>query len=83
MKEGEDVDRAKETVAAHQQELDEIQKEFKAETDELAAKTDPATEQLDKISIRPAKKDIIVQLVGLVWLPYWQSADGKATPAWQ
>jgi hypothetical protein len=83
MKEGQDVDRAKETVAAHQQELDEIQKEFKAETDELAAKTDPATEQFDKISIRPAKKDIIVKLVGLAWLPYWQSADGKTTPAWQ
>jgi hypothetical protein len=83
MKEGQDVDRAKETVAAHQQELDEIQKEFKAETDELAAKTDPATEQLEKISIRPAKKDIIVKLVGLAWLPYWQSTDGKATPAWQ
>ncbi len=83
MKEGQDVDRAKETVAAHQQELDEIQKEFKAETDELAAKTDPATEQLEKISIRPAKKDIIVKLVGLAWLPYWQSTDGKTIAAWQ
>jgi hypothetical protein len=83
MKEKEDVDRAKDTVTAHQQMLDDIQKEFKAETDALAAKTDPATEELQKITIRPAKKDIIVKLVGLAWLPYWQTPDGKATPAWQ
>jgi hypothetical protein len=82
-KEKEDVDRAKDTVAAHQQRLDEIEKEFKEETDQLAAKTDPATEELQKISIRPAKKDIIVKLVGLAWLPYWQTPDGKTTPAWQ
>ena len=82
-KEKEDVDRAKETVTAHQQRLDEIEAEFKAETDDLAAKGDPATEQLDKISIRPAKKDIQVRFVGLAWLPHWQSPDGKISPAWQ
>ena len=83
MKEKEDVDRAKDTVSARQQRLDEINQEFKEETDALAAKSDPATEELQKISIRPAKKDIIVKLVGLAWLPYWQTPDGKATPAWQ
>jgi hypothetical protein len=82
-KEGQDVERAKDTVEAQQQTLDEIEKEFKAETDELAAKTDPATEELQKISIRPAKKDIVVKLVGLAWLPYWQTQDGRQTPAWQ
>jgi DNA-binding ferritin-like protein len=82
-KEGQDIERAKDTVEAHQQTLDEIEKEFKAETDELAAKTDPATEELQTISIRPAKKDIIVKLVGLAWLPYWKTPDGILTPAWQ
>lgn len=79
MQQKEDVDRAKDTVSAHQQRLAEIEAEFKAETDELAAKGDPATEQLDKISIRPAKKDIQVRFVGLAWLPY----RGDSTPAWQ
>ncbi len=83
MQQKEDVDRAKETVTAHQQRLADIEAEFKAETDELAAKGDPATEQLDKISIRPAKKDIQVRFVGLAWLPYRQAQDGTATPAWQ
>jgi len=83
MKEKQDVDRAKETVSAHQQRLEDIEAEFKAETDQLAAKTDPATEELTKISIRPAKKDIVVKFVGLSWLPYWQAQDGTITPAWQ
>jgi len=82
MQQKEDVDRAKETVTAHQQRLAEIEAEFKAETDQLAAKGDPATEQLDKISIRPAKKDIQVRFVGLAWLPYRQAQDGTTTPAW-
>jgi hypothetical protein len=82
MKEGQDVEQAKETLAVHQQELEEIQKEFKDETDQLAAKIDPATEDLQKISIRPAKKDISLRITALVWMPNWQGPDGKATPAW-
>jgi hypothetical protein len=83
MQQKEDVDRARDTVSAHQQRLAEIEAEFKAETDQLAARGDPATEQLDSISIRPAKKDIQVRFVGLAWLPYRQAGDGTATPAWQ
>ena len=83
MKEKQDVDRAKDTVAARQQRLDEIEQEFKKETDELAAKGDPNTEELQTISVRPAKKDIIVKLCGLAWLPYWQTPDGRTTPAWK
>ena len=83
MKEKDDVDRAKDSVATHQKTLEELEAEFKAETDQLAARIDPATEELQKISIRPAKKDIVVKLVGLAWLPYWRSQDGSVTAAWQ
>jgi hypothetical protein len=83
MQQKQDVDRAKDTVAAHQQRLDELEAEFKAETDQLAAKGDPATEELEKVSIRPAKKDIQVRFVGLAWLPHRQAGDGTTTPAWQ
>jgi len=83
MKEKDDVDRAKDSVATHQQTLDDLETEFKAEMDQLAARIDPATEELQKISIRPAKKDIVVKLVGLAWLPFWRSQDGSVTAAWQ
>ena len=82
-KEKDDVNRARESVETHQQTLEDLEAEFKAEMDELAAKTDPAAEELQKISLRPAKKDIVVKLVGLAWLPYWRSQDGTVAAAWQ
>lgn len=83
MKEKEDVSRARETLQNYQQRLQDLEAEFKTETDLLASKTDPATEELQKISLRPAKKDILVRMVSLVLLPYWQTQDGKLIQAWQ
>jgi hypothetical protein len=82
MKESQDIKRAQETVAAHQQRLQDLEASFKAETDELASKTDPLTEEMEKVTVRPAKKDISVRLTTLVWMPNWQSQDGTVTPAW-
>jgi hypothetical protein len=55
---------------------------FKTEIEELQTKTDPLTEELETVTLRPAKKDIFVRLVALVWVPNWQSPDGRLTPAW-
>ncbi|MFA5077965.1 MAG: DUF87 domain-containing protein [Dehalococcoidia bacterium] len=82
-KEKDDVNRAKETVETRQQALDQLEQEFKAEMDELSARIDPASEELQKISLRPAKKDISVKLVGLAWLPYWRAQDGTISAGWQ
>ena len=81
IKETQDIGRAKETVAAMEQRLQQLETDFKAETDVLAARIDPLTETLDTISIKPTKTNISVQLVALCWLPYWQSSDGKIIPA--
>ncbi len=83
MNEAQDVKRAQETLSTYQQRLQELDAAFKAETEALAAKIDPLTEELEKVSVRPAKKDISVRLTVLVWLPNWQSADGKLLPAWE
>jgi len=82
MKESQDIKQAQETVATYQQRMQELEASLKAETEELAAKSDPLTEELEKVTIRPAKKDITVRLATLVWLPNWQSSDGTVTPAW-
>jgi protein subunit release factor A len=82
MKESQDIDRAKETLATYQQQLEEMDATFKAEIEELQAKSDPLTEELERVALRPAKKDISVRLVALVWTPNWQSPDGRQTPAW-
>jgi len=82
MKESQDVQRAQETVATYQQRMQELEAELKAEADELTAKTDPMIEDLQKVAVRPAKKDIGVRLVTLIWVPQRQNPDGSLTPTW-
>ncbi|MCX6010157.1 MAG: ATP-binding protein, partial [Chloroflexi bacterium] len=61
MKETQDIKQAQETVATYQQRMQELESSLKAETEALAAKSDPLTEELEKAIVRPAKKDISVR----------------------
>ncbi len=72
-----DVGRAKETVEAYQKQLDDLNTQFKEETDLQVSKIDPLSEILIPVVLRPKKTDINVQLVALVWAPY---RDNQ--PAW-
>jgi hypothetical protein len=83
MKESKDVSQAEDNVAALQQQLTELEAQFKAETETLVAATDPLTEKLESLSVKPTKSNIVVKLVALVWVPYWLNGDGTQTPAWQ
>ena len=77
-----DVDRAEESVAALQKQLEELNAEFEAETAELAARIDPSTEVLETINVKPKKADITVQLLALAWAPYWQDQSGSTEPGY-
>ena len=69
-------------MAALQQQLAALEAEFKAEADALAAATDPLTEKLETLSLKPSKSNISIKLVALVWVPHWRAADGTSLPAW-
>ncbi len=77
-----DVTRAKETVEVLQKNLEELNAQFEAESEALESKIDPASEELDTVVIRPKKTDITVQLVSLVWAPYYLDSRGQMTPGW-
>ncbi|HOU14920.1 MAG TPA: ATP-binding protein [Anaerolineae bacterium] len=78
----EDVARAEETVEVLQKQLADLQAEFDAETQTLAAKMEQLATQVDRIVIKPRKTDIAVQLVSLVWMPHWQDEGGGLLAAW-
>ncbi|MFO0706848.1 MAG: ATP-binding protein [Nitrospira sp.] len=82
MKESQDVGHAEENAAALQQQLTDLEAQFKAESDALAAATDPLNEKLETLSIKPTKANIAVKLVALAWTPHWRDAKGVTTPAW-
>ena len=82
MKETKDVGAAEENVTALQQQLAELEAQFKSESEALAAATDPLNEKLETISIKPTKANIAVKLVALTWTPHWRDTQGVLTPAW-
>jgi len=82
IEESKDIDRAEETVEAVQKQLKELQVEFDAELAALEQKINPLTEELETITIKPSKSDIIIQLVALAWVPFWQDGRGNLTEAW-
>ena len=82
IKESQDVGQAEENVAALQQQLADLEAQFKSESDALAAATDLLNEQLELIAIRPTKANIAVKLVALAWTPHWRDGKGVLTHAW-
>ena len=83
MKETQDVDRAKESVEAITQQLEDLDAEFKTEANALEASIDPQFETLEKVSLKPKKTTIAVKFVALCWAPYWHDAQGQAKAAWE
>jgi hypothetical protein len=77
-----DVARAGETVEAIQQQLTDLDAQFRSETDALAGAIDPSTASLESIELRPNKTNINVRLVALVWLPFTRDAAGLVNPAY-
>jgi hypothetical protein len=82
MKGQEDTKRAEETLEAHRRQLKELEEEFRRETDLLSASMDPLTEELDQFTVKPLKKDILLKMFALVWVPYRRTAAGLSEPAW-
>jgi hypothetical protein len=82
-KETQDVGRAKETVAAVDEAIAALDEQFKAEADALGASTDPLTEALETLALKPTRQNIAVRLVALAWAPCWRDRAGAVTPAWE
>jgi len=79
----EDAKRAAETLEAHRQQLQDLEEEFRRETDLLNSAMDPMTEELEQFTVKPLKKDILLKMFTLAWLPYRRTATGIAEPAWK
>jgi hypothetical protein len=80
LKERQDVSRARETVAAVQQALADLDGALQAELAEVAARAEP--EPPERVVLRPKKADVRVRLCALAWAPHWREASGASTPGW-
>ena len=69
MKQAGDVGRAEESADAIRAQIAALDQELQAELAERQAATDPASEKLETIVVRPKKSDVTVRKVALVWIP--------------
>ncbi|HHP7236203.1 MAG TPA: ATP-binding protein [Desulfobacterales bacterium] len=82
-KEQQDVERARETVAAVKQQMAELETRVHEEIEKLENSHDPATETLQELRINARSSDIVLKAFGLLWLPYRRSPSGGMEPDWQ
>ena len=83
LKETQDVGRARESVAAVDEALARLDEQFKADAEAAGAATDPLTEELETLALKPTRQNISVRLVTLAWAPHWRDRAGALSPAWE
>ena len=67
MKESEDIDRARQTVAAMEEQRKALDEELRMAMAALDASSDATTEPLTTIAVKPKKTNLAIKLVALVW----------------
>lgn len=82
MREGKEADLAEDNLEVLQQQLADLEAEFKAETEAYAAKSESMNEALETIAIRPKKTNISVRLFALAWAPFWVRGEERVE-AWK
>ena len=60
----------------------DLETELRSEIDASASASDPVTEKLEPVVLRPKKTDVRVRLAALAWLPHWKDEKGALVPAW-
>ena len=73
-----DVVRARKKARGLEKDIAELEAELREEIDELTARYDPDQAKLETLSVKPYRKDIDVELVALLWLPF----DERGEKAW-
>ncbi len=69
LKQSKDVARARETVERREQQLHDLRIRVEQEIESIGDTYAIAAEELQAVSVRPKKKDIVIHFFGLVWQP--------------
>lgn len=81
-KEAADVARAQATAKKVTADLEKLNAELEKEIDALEGSFDAQAEDLKEIQVKAKTTDVHVPVVGLVWMPYRDSGDGRLEAAW-
>jgi hypothetical protein len=72
-----DVEESQDTIQELEADMAELAEEIEAAVDEVEAKWADIAGQIEEIPVTPLKKDILVSLFGVAWMPYHQVQVGS------
>ena len=73
-----DVEESIDAITQLEKEMEDIRGDMEMAIDEVEDKWEEIASQVDQISVTPYKKDILIEIFGVAWLPYHQvEAGGK------
>ena len=76
------VRRAEQKVADLEAKMGDLNEELQAKVREIEEELDPMTDKLETVEIKPFKKNIRVEQIGIVWLPHLRDEAGSLRPLW-
>ncbi|MEJ2721129.1 MAG: ATP-binding protein, partial [bacterium] len=82
-KEAGDVERARSRLEELRSQLDQLHTEFNREVERLDVTLDPELTDLERVTLKPRKKDIVVGLLCLARVPHRQTQTGDVIPLWR
>ncbi len=72
-----DVKESEEAIKAMRRELEELEKEHNQALEEVNARWSEIADNMTEIPVTPYKKDVLVELFGVAWVPYYQVRAGS------
>jgi hypothetical protein len=76
-----DISRAEDAYARELEDVERVRQEMEAELREQSEKFGPGAFPVEVKSLSPRKTDVDVRFCGLVWVPYFEAADGRKMKA--
>jgi hypothetical protein len=72
-----DVEESKKTIAEFKKQIEALEKEKEAALTEVNERWESLASQSSEISVTPAKKDILIDLFGVAWFPFYVVQIGE------
>jgi hypothetical protein len=74
-----DVKESKEVIAGYKKEIEQLEKEKVQALEEIDQRWGEVASQVSEISVVPLKKDVLLDLFGVAWFPYYLVQMGEET----
>lgn len=73
-----DIEESKELIEEFTKELELLEDEMEEAIDEIEERWEEIASEVEEKVFTPFKKDILIELFGVAWVPYWQfEAEGE------